>query len=277
MQHKTVLVLGSEGQIGKPLVNYLKNQGLNVLTFDIDNDPVEDLRIRDNRLLERYMTESEFVFFLAYDVGGAKYLYNHQHTYKFIDNNIRIMSNTFDALERVGVPFIFASSQMADMTESTYGLLKEVGERYTTSIGGLNVKLWNVYGPEVGSEKSHVITDFIEKAQAEKKIEMMTDGLEIRQLLHADDCASCMLSLCKEYDNLDKTKNYHMTSFEWVSILDVATEVSSNFGGVKIIPSSTTDSVHSGWKVEPDKHILNYWKPNITLSEGIKDIIEGMQ
>ena len=58
-------------------------------------------------------------------------------------------------------PFVFASSQMSNMSYSPYGVMKRVGELYTKSLNGLIVKFWNVYGIEKDMEKAHVITDFI--------------------------------------------------------------------------------------------------------------------
>ena len=38
------LVLGSEGQIGKPLVSYLRHNGHEAIEYDYRHDPLEDLR-----------------------------------------------------------------------------------------------------------------------------------------------------------------------------------------------------------------------------------------
>ena len=269
------LVLGSSGQIGNHLVSFLKERKHTVLEFDILNDPSQDLR-NNNNALEELVQESDFVMFLAFDVGGSKYLHKHQDSYKFIDNNIRIMSNTFSILKKHSKPFIFASSQLADLHSSTYGLCKAIGEKYTNSLGALSVKLWNVYGCEEGSEKSHVITDFVLKANRDNEIVMLTDGSEERQFLHVEDCCECFYTLSQEYRRLDKDKKYHASSFEWTSIMDVAKEVSKNFDDVKIIPSSGKDHVHCGWRVEPDEYILNFWTPKISLSEGIKNITKEL-
>jgi nucleoside-diphosphate-sugar epimerase len=78
------------------------------------------------------------------------------------------MRNVFDVLERYKKPFVFASSQMSNMSYSPYGLAKAVGESYTKTLGGLVVKFWNVYGVEHDLDKSHVITDFIIKAKKTK-------------------------------------------------------------------------------------------------------------
>jgi hypothetical protein len=51
------------------------------------------------------------------------------------------MSNTFDLLKQHNKPFIFASSQMAEMGYSSYGMLKALGEKMTHELGGLVVKI----------------------------------------------------------------------------------------------------------------------------------------
>tara|TARA_R110000851_G_scaffold333498_1_gene514109 strand:+ start:760 stop:1587 length:828 start_codon:yes stop_codon:yes gene_type:complete len=274
---KKYLVLGSAGQIGSHLVEYLTARGNSVLTMDIIKNRDEDLRIHHNHKLNKYVRESDFVFFLAFDVGGAKYLSKYQNTFNFIQNNIKIMSNTFEALRDSKKPFIFVSSQMSDMNHSTYGLCKAIGERYTSSLGGLNIRLWNVYGHEKDYEKSHVITDFILKAKNNNKINMLTDGEEERQLLHVDDCCRAMHILSDEYDSIDKQVNYHITSFQWNKIIDVANIVASNFDDVQVSTSTTKDMTHGGWRKEPPTDILKYWSPKISLKQGIKDIIRRMK
>ena len=42
--------------------------------------------------------DSDFVFFLAFDVGGSRYLKKYQHTFKFIDNNARMLAGAFEYL-----------------------------------------------------------------------------------------------------------------------------------------------------------------------------------
>lgn len=271
------LILGSAGQIGFPLVSFLKQKNHQVLEFDVEDDSLEDLRIDKNHILEKYIRDSDFVFFLAFDVGGSRYLSKYQHTFEFLHNNVKLMSNTFEFLEKYKKPFIFASSQMSNMSYSPYGVAKAIGERYTDSLNGITVKFWNVYGPEKNLEKSHVITDFILKAKNEKEIKMLTDGTEVRQFLHADDCANALLTLSNLYDSLDRSKNYHITNFEWNTVLDIANVISHNFGGVKITPSVTKDTVQKDKRNEPDPYILNFWKPTISLNEGIKKIIDFME
>ena len=158
-----ITILGSSGQIGAYLTEYLRNKGHEVNEFDIVNGRHHDLTEIPNPELHRLIMQSDFVFFLAFDVGGSHYLKKYQHTFKFIDNNGRMMVNVFGLLGKYKKPFVFASSQMSKMSYSPYGVMKRVGELYTKSLNGVIVKFWNVYGIENDMEKAHVITDFIHK------------------------------------------------------------------------------------------------------------------
>ena len=115
---RKVLVLGSSGQVGAYLSEYLSKNGYEVLEFDIANDPSQDMTVIPNGELEAKIYMADFVYFLAFDVGGSHYLKKYQHTFKFIDNNTRLMANAFGLLEKYNKPFIFASSQMSNMSYS---------------------------------------------------------------------------------------------------------------------------------------------------------------
>ena len=262
------LVLGSAGQIGSHLVEYLKNQGEKVYEIDILNNEWEDLRIQNNMVLDEYLLEADIVYFLAFDVGGAKYLEQYQDTSEFIMNNMRIMSNTFDAIQQSGTPFIFASSQMAEMSYSSYGMLKALGEKVTKDLDGLLVKFWNVYGKEHDEEKSHVITDFIKMAKEDGVIKMRTDGTESRQFLYADDACEALYTLAKQYNTLPKNEEYHISNFEWNTIREVA-DFLDIVSSCEVIPADRKDETQKNAMNEPDPFILKYWKPKTSLKDGI--------
>ena len=80
------LVLGSEGQIGYELTRFLESEGHEVLTFDIVTDSRQDLRIRKNVELILKIEACDFIHFLAFDVGGSRYLQTYQGSYDFISN-----------------------------------------------------------------------------------------------------------------------------------------------------------------------------------------------
>lgn len=267
------LVLGSSGQVGSALTALLRSQNEEVIEFDIVRSPKEDLRLYPNPLLESLVQSCDFVFFLAFDVGGSVYLKTYQNSYDFISNNTQIMHVTFEIVRKYRKPFIFASSQMSTMTHSPYGLLKAVGENYTRSLGGLIVKFWNVYGAEHDLNKSHVITAFILKAMRNGKIDMLTDGSEERQFLYSEDACKALITLAQQYATVSRDEPLHISNFEWTSIRDIAHMVAKHFPGTTIVASKEKDAVQLSQRNEPDPSIRKFWQPSVSLEEGIGKMV----
>ena len=278
---KRILILGSGGQIGAYLTDYLNDRGYEVLEFDVVNGLHQDMTEIPNPELHRQIMRSHFVYFLAFDVGGSHYLKKYQHTFKFINNNTRMMANVFGLLEKYNKPFVFASSQMSNMSYSPYGVMKRVGELYTKSLGGLIVKFWNVYGIEKDHDKAHVITDFIRKGFEEGDFQMMTDGKEERQFLYAEDCCEGLEAVMENYKELKSTDPLHITNFDYTSILDVARIIENEFKNigktVNISPSESKDSVQLDKRNEADRFIEKYWSPKTNLETGISKVFASMK
>jgi len=277
-----VTILGSGGQIGAYLTEYLRGKGHEVTEFDITNGEDEDLTVIPNPKLMRAIRMCDFVFFLAFDVGGSRYLKKYQHTYEFVNNNTRIMANVFQYLAEYRKPFVFASSQMSNMSYSPYGVLKRVGEMYTQNLNGLTVKFWNVYGVEKDLEKSHVITDFIRRGFEEGEFEMMTDGTEERQFLYAEDCCEGLETIMNCYADFKPTDPLHITSFRNDSIKSVAEIIQGQFNligrhDVKIKPGVAKDSVQMDKRNEADNYILGWWMPKTGLDKGIAEVFNEMK
>jgi nucleoside-diphosphate-sugar epimerase len=273
MNYKNILILGSSGQIGRSLCNFLKEKNYNVIEFDIDRDLNEDLR--NEKILDSILDKIDFVFFLAFDIGGSKYLEKYEKTFEFINNNTKIILNTFNSLKKNNTPFIFASSQMSNMTYSSYGSLKLLGEYYTKSLNGVIVKFWNVYGVESDDEeKSHVITDFI-KMSFNGKINMRTDGNESRQLLYADDCSEALEIIMNNYDIINRDKSLDITSFEWVKIIDVAKIISDLNNSIYHLGESF--DLQQNKQNEPNDYILKFWSPKTSLKDGIIKVINELR
>ena len=276
-----ITVLGSSGQIGAYLSEFLSRKGHIVREFDIVNGIHQDMTHIPNTYLRNAIMESDFVFFLAFDVGGSRYLKKYQHTFDFVNNNTRLMANAFGLLEQYDKPFIFASSQMSNMTYSPYGTLKRVGELYTESLGGLIVKFWNVYGIEKDHDKAHVITDFIRKGFEEGDFEMMTDGEEVRQFLYAEDCCEGLEAVMKNYDEFYANDPLHITNFDYTTIREVAIIIENEFRligkPVNIIPGKASDTVQLDKRNEADPFIRKYWSPKTDLVTGISKVFEAMK
>ena len=278
---KRILILGSSGQVGAYLSEYLRSEGYEVLEFDIVNDPSQDMTVIPNGELEAKIYMADFVYFLAFDVGGSHYLKKYQHTFKFIDNNTRLMANAFGLIEKYNKPFIFASSQMSNMSYSPYGVMKRVGELYTKSLNGVIVKFWNVYGIEKDMEKAHVITDFIRKGFESGNIDMMTDGTEAREFLYAEDCCEALHKLMGSYDDLSSNDELHITTGNYTTILEIAEIIQrlfSNIGKeIMISPAKSKDEVQKDARNVPDPYIRKFWRSKTSVKEGITKVFEEMR
>ncbi len=276
-----VLILGSSGQIGAYLTEYLKEKGHEVIEFDKNNNEGQDMTLIPNLKLDASIAYSDFVFFLAFDVGGSHYLKKYQHTFGFLDNNARMMVNAFGLIEKYKKPFVFASSQMSNMSYSPYGVLKRVGELYTKSLKGLIVKFWNVYGIEKDMEKAHVITDFIKKGFETGVIDMMTDGTEEREFLYAEDCCEALETIMERYSDFTSDDELHITTGVSTSILAIAGTIQTLFHNIKkkitVIPDAQKDEVQKDARNIPDPYIRKYWEPKVSVPDGIAKVFEEMK
>ena len=276
-----VTILGSGGQIGSYLTQYLSKKGHIVREFDVLNGEHQDMTHIPNTYLRNAIMETDFVFFLAFDVGGSHYLKKYQHTFKFINNNTRLMANVFGYLKDYNKPFVFASSQMSNMSYSPYGVMKRVGELYTKSLNGVIVKFWNVFGIEKDMEKAHVITDFIIKGFETGVIDMMTDGTEEREFLYAEDCCEALETIMDCYYQFTCDDELHITTGVSTSILEIAQNIQVLFRNigkeVEVIPASSKDEVQKDARNIPDPYITKWWRPRTSIEEGISKVFEVMR
>jgi nucleoside-diphosphate-sugar epimerase len=254
------LVLGSAGFIGKPLTDYLRACGEHVVDFDVKNDPSQDARSAQLKLegIDR-------VYFLAWEVGGAKYLYRDDIQHRQLDWNLSLMLNVMPQLQQSGVDFLFVSSQLAEETDTVYGVTKRLGEVWTHLLGGTRVRLWNVYGPvEQPNERSHVVADFVHQALRTGEIQMLTDGSESRQFVHIDDV--CRALHLAQMGNLDGV--YDVTSFEWVPVREVADLIAEETGA-----KVRVGDVKGSTPITPMKGKVPGWRPEVPLNEGLARMV----
>ena len=276
-----IAILGSSGQIGSYLTEYLRAKDYEVFEFDIINGDHQDMTHIPNSYLRNAIMNSDFVFFLSFDVGGSHYLKKYQHTFNFIDNNARMMVNVFGLIDQYEKPFVFASSQMSSMSYSPYGVLKRVGELYTKSLQGLIVKFWNVYGIERDMEKAHVITDFIHKGFKTGKIDMMTDGKEQREFLYAEDCCEAMETILQNYNSFSSDDELHITTGASTSILEIAQHIQVLFKKINleidIVPNKSKDEVQKDARNVSDPYIKKWWTPKTNIVDGLSKVFDEIK
>ena len=270
-----VLVLGSHGCVGTAVTQYFKEKGHDVVTWDIKMGPEYDLRIPGS--LDSILPTVDFVLFLAFDVGGSKYNIN---SIQYIENNMDLLRNTFHSLYICKKPFIHTSSMMSNMNNNPYAVLKRMGEFYTNVLGGVSIKLWNVYGSEPITEKSHVIPDFINQAVNSDVIQMRTNGSEERLFLYCDDFAAGMYTVFEKYDSFKGGDEIDISVRQWVTIKDAALlikKVAKELLGkeIEVKEGSYVDTFHNR-KNEPTSSLLDtVWSPVVSLEDGIRAVFKS--
>jgi nucleoside-diphosphate-sugar epimerase len=260
MSKRTNILLGGQGLIGTALNRKLVEIGERTVVYDLKSG--FDLRLKE----PDWFPGDQYYWFLAWDVGGAKYIMDELEQVSILRSNLALCEKVFGWLEKRKARFTFVSTQMVGYPNA-YGVTKSVGEIWTKAIGnGLIVRLWNCYGAEEPSKRSHVIPDLIQQGQ-QGVIRLMTSGSERRQFLYVDDCAEALIRQRELQQPLAD-----VTSGKWVSIREISENIGFNMGA-EVVPGEKP-----GYEslISP-KVPLKGWQPSIDLETGIKMVIQTMK
>jgi nucleoside-diphosphate-sugar epimerase len=260
MQSPLNIILGGAGLIGRALKAELERAGESTVVLDLKHG--FDLRERDP---DEY-PPGTYYWFLAWDVGGAKYIMNPARQIGILRNNLRLCERVFSCLACRDAPFTFVSTQMAGYPNA-YGASKNVGEVWARSLShGRIARLWNVYGAEPVGERTHLVSDLIWQG-ARGLIRLQTSGRERRQFIHACDAARALIV---HRDN--GLTQVDITSGVWVPVLEIARRVAGAMGArLDTAPEDGYESL-----IEPSNPLPG-WHPEISLQDGIARIIEQMR
>lgn len=250
------LVLGGAGLIGRALCARLEAEREEVISLDLRTG--FDIRYES---LGPYQ-DSDFVWFLAWEVGGAKYLMNPGYQQDIMRSNVMICEKVFDFLYRTKIDFLFTTSQLSG-TDSAYGITKMLGEQWTNQLGGKLARLWNVYGWEPPSIRSHVIPDLIMMALTRKAIGLQTSGQERRQFIFDRDCADALIQLRRL-----NSKYADITAPPWATIEQVAATIGRQLN----VPVYKGDAIGYDRVVDPTRPLPG-WHPKVSLEDGISRVI----
>ena len=285
-----ILVLGSDGLIGSAVTDWLHAHHYSTLL--VHNRSHVDLRIDD--ALPRYLASQRvrpddiaYAFFLACEVGGSKFLQSASAATQssILTHNLAIYRAVLPFFAQHAIPFLFASSYLSHMN-TPYGAAKRTGELLVRHLSdrplGRVVRLWNIYGRERMGGKSHVLTDWVVGCAQSGRVESLSDGLEWRQFLHANDTAAALGGMMQQWQQLPLLTD--LSSAQWVQMRQVAqlvAEAALAGAGRQCGTSFAERAEGSGGeevreKLSPDvsnwwwKH--SAWQPTVTMEAGIADL-----
>ncbi|HEV2764312.1 MAG TPA: NAD(P)-dependent oxidoreductase, partial [Pyrinomonadaceae bacterium] len=256
-EHMRELVLGGDGLIGSTLADALRAGGHEVASLDLKSGC--DLRRED---ITGRVAESDRVWFLAWDTGGAKYIEAEDSQHEQYKNNCEMSLRVFDALARTRKPFLFTSSQLT-VVPNAYGATKWMAERWSVQLGGKVARLWNTYGWEHPDLKSHVVTDLVLSGLTRGRVECLTDGRERRRFIYKTDCVEALVGL---FDS--GQARAEVAGPEWVSVGRLAEEVARQLNvDVKLGTAKGTEHI-----IDPEQTVPG-WQPRVGLEEGVARVI----
>lgn len=196
---KTILVTGSNGFIGKNLIEALKRQdNIEIKKFDIEDDI---------RILNLYLEESDLIFHLA----GVN---RPRKVEEFEVGNIRLTQKIVNNLEKLNspIPIVFSSSIQAEL-ENPYGISKKKAEAILTEYGKKNgVKIYiyrfpNVFGKWSRPNYNSVVATFCYNISHGLDINISDESKEI-ELVYIDDVINEFIKLVSR-EQEDYEKRYY--------------------------------------------------------------------
>lgn len=296
-----IYVAGHNGLVGSSIVRKLKKLGYKNIIYaeknqvDLTNQPAT------KRFLS--ITQPDYVFLAAAKVGGINY--NKTHPAEFIYENIAIQNNVIHSSNEIGVDkLLFLGSACIypkicpqpikeeylltsplEPTNEAYAIAKIAGlkmcEMYSSQYGMHTVSAMpaNLYGvnDNFNSDQSHVIPAMIKKIinainNGSNEVTFFGDGSPIRDFMYVDDLADACIFLMNKYND---SGHINIGSGSGTSIRFLAETISEILGYNGEIYWDTSKPNGSPKRIL-DTHKMNMlgWRPNTSLSDGIKKTIE---
>lgn len=298
LNKKRIWVAGHNGMVGSALTSQLKALGAELLSVSS-----KELDLRDQDTTRKWIKENkpEVIFIAAAKVGGI--WANNIYPSSFLYDNLMIEANIIEAAAKLEVEKLMLlgtgciypkdaelpvkeSSLLTGPLESTnewYAIAKIAGIKLCQAYKkerGLNfisAMPTNLYGPNdnFDLETSHVLPALIHKIHLAKKnndptVTIWGTGKPKRELLHVDDCASALIHVMQNYNELEPI---NIATGEDMTIKDIAETVKGIVGwdGKLVFDSSKPDGTFRKILCIEKLKALG-WQYKIKPREGIKQV-----
>jgi len=285
------LIIGSEGNIGKPLVNYLKIRGYDVLEIDIHNGYREDYLVADINhpidLLPAFDKKPDVVFLLSAMVSRVVC---EQASSLSVSTNLAGINNVIQLCKRSNSKLIFFSTSEVygpgceTMSETEinlkpnnrYGLTKLLGEKlveYEVDNYGLRAMVlrpFMIYDEyeEPGEHRSAMIR-FVTKLVAGKPVEVHKNCE--RSWLHVSDAVRAI----EQAVYIDKYMIINIGNDKIISVESLARlickELNVSEDLIQLIEQPKQMTKIKNPQLDRQRYILKV-VPKVGIGEGIKQV-----
>lgn len=248
------LITGSEGYIGSNLKVYMDSLELKYQRYD----KLIGLNVLDLDSLFDYTSYCNNMIHLAGIAGVKACEENPTEAYK---NNELATNIIAEICNFWKIQPIFTSSFAAKKPRSIYGLNKEAAEKAILDVGGVVLRLANVYGGIGFNSKNTLIKQLYHAKWKKRKIMLNGDGSQTRSFIHVYDVCRAIVIAMNAPSGI-----YEVSTDKVHSVLEVAKMFNVKYGFNK-------DADVGVENVEVDKSKwLPTWKPEIKLETGINSL-----
>ncbi|MFH1445176.1 MAG: NAD-dependent epimerase/dehydratase family protein [Nanoarchaeota archaeon] len=284
-----ILITGGSGFVGRHLINKLKEEGHEIHVLDIVDPSIEGVEYHEADILNYGSVKKA----MDYDIDTVYHLaaqislpFSVQNPVKDFELNVRGTVNILEACRELKIrKIVFVSTaavygvpQENPISEdhpkrpnTPYGASKLSAESYVklySKLYGLTytiLRFFNLYGP--GGKG--VVPIFVSKAKSREPLTFVGSGNQIRDFLYVDDAAKALVMALNNLDNDD----FNVGFGKETTIKQVAEEVKNQIGAEFIsVEQTAEEELYPIANIEKIKS--KGFEPSVSLSEGIKKIIE---
>lgn len=303
---KRILVTGGAGFIGSHLCERLLNEGNDVVCLDnyftgskenivhLLSNPFFELVRHD--ITNPYFIEVDEIYNLACPASPIHY---QQNPIKTIKTSVMGAINMLGLAKRVKAKILQASTsevygdpQVHPQTEDYWGYVNpngprscyDEGKRCTESLmmsyhlqNGVDakiVRIFNTYGPNMHPSDGRVVSNFIRQALLGEDITIYGTGNQTRSFQYVDDLLEGLIRMMATDNktigpvNMGNPIEYNMMDLAKMIIKKTNSNSKLIFGALPV-----DDPVKRQPDIKYATQILDGWKPEIELSEGLDHTI----
>ncbi len=297
---KNILVTGGAGFIGSNLVDRLSPRNRVIVLDNLSSGLLSNLEkskdlirfikgdILDKDLIKDIVTEVEFVFHLAANVGNVRSI---EDPLFDMEVNIKGTINLLEACLKSNIKrFVYSSSGAIFgeakylpidedhplNPESPYGVSKLAAEKYCFAyykVHGLPItalRYFNAYGPRQGSSGyANIIARFFQKIREGKPLTIFGDGRQTRDFVFVEDIVKANILAATHPDAVGEIFNIATGRENDVNkLVTIINQLSKQKNKVIYTDSRAGEVKHSRAKIEKARRILGY-NPEINIEEGL--------
>lgn len=288
---KSILLTGATGFLGSNLLKSFLSKGYKVVIskrsfssisridgylasvsyFDVDQVPVSDV-------FENY--DIDVVVHTACSYGRRG-----EDVSELVKANVQFGLELIEAAIRKGVKTFVNTDSLLAKEVSPYSLskshFKEWLVQFTDKIQVINFRIEHMYGP--GDDTRKFVPWLINQMLSEDQTIGLTSGLQQRDFIHIDDIVSAYNLVISKSDLMGNWNEYDLGSGSLTTVKDFVTALAKALEvhkSLSIVPRLMFGQVpyRENEVMEPIvdiKALLHLgWKPEVSVFEGIKGIIE---